>query len=253
MPVTGRIACALLSGAALVAVAGAAPAPAPVVAAAPMHSEGVKPAYPRLTKLADAKVMAKVNALLATLEKDDRQAYADCVSQLKDMKQKPTADTWREDVTVRYLSARYLSVEVVTSYDCAGAYPTNGAETPVTYDLTTGTQIDWTTMFKPGFLAPVSDAENAPPPGLTKLYRARYRMPKGKGDDADCRGAITDQDPFSSAPIVWLDAKGGIVFQPDFPHVIAACGDPLTLAPVDVAPYLKDAKLAADLKAVVHK
>ena len=43
------------------------------------------------------------------------------------------------------------------------------------------------------------------------------------------------------------------MFQPDFPHVIAACGDPLTLSPAEVAPYLKDAKLAADLKATVHK
>ena len=99
----------------------------------------------------------------------------------------------------------------------------------------------------------LSDAEKAPPSGLTKLYRARYRLPKAKGDADDCRGVIAEQDPFSGAPIVWLDAKGGIVFQPDFPHVIAACADQLTLSPAEAAPYLKDAKLAADLKATVHK
>ncbi len=232
-------------------LASAAPASAPVVAAAPMHAQGTKPAYPRLTKFPDAKVMAKVNLALENLEKDDREAYADCLSQLKDDKQKPTADSWGESVAVRYLSARYLSVEIVTSYDCGGPYPTSGAESPVTYDLTTGAALDWTTAFKPGFLAPLSDAQTAPPSALTKLYRARYR--KGKGDPEGCRGVITDQDPFGSAPITWLDAKGGIVFQPDFPHVTAACADPLTLSPADVAPYLKDAKFAADLKAVVHK
>ncbi len=236
---------AALAALPLVALA-AAPA-APTVAAAPLHSSGTKPAYPRLTKFPDAKILAKVNAQLATAEKDNASAYADCLSQLKDMKMKPDKDTYSQDVAVRYLSIRALSIEVVTSYDCAGAYPTNGAETPLTYDLSTGVQIDWTTMFKPSFLAPSSDSDKAPPSALTKLYRARYRGEK------DCRDVITGQDPFSSAPIVWLDAKGGMVFQPDFPHVIAACADPLTLSPADVAPYLKDAKLAADLKATVHK
>ncbi len=137
-----------------------------------------------------------------------------------------------------------VSIEVVASYYCGGAYPTNGAETPVSFDLSSGTQIDWTTQFKPGFLP--GEVENAPLSFLTKTYRARYSKAK---DDADCRQAITDQDPFSSAPIVWLDAKGGVVFQPDFPHVIAACATPLTLLTGrDQRPgFLKAiAKLAAD-------
>ena len=218
--------------------------------AAPMHTLGVKAVYPRLSGLADAKAMARVNALLATQEKADRSAYADCLSQLKDMKMKPDKDTYSEEIWVRYLSTHYFSVEVVTSYFCAGAYPTNGAETPLTFDLKAGTQIDWTQMFKPGFLPPENADEHTPPSVLTKLYRARYSKAK---DDADCRQAINEQDPFSSAPIVWLDAKGGVVLQPDFPHVIAACATPLTLSPAEVAPFLKDASLAADLKMTVHK
>ena len=239
---------ALACTAAIPLVALAAAPPAPVVAAAPLHTSGTTPAYPRLTKFPDAKIMAKANALLAAQEKADHGAYTDCLAQLKDMKMKPDKDTYAEDIAVRYLSARFLSVEVVTSYYCAGAYPTNGAETPVSFDLSSGTQIDWTAQFKPGFLP--GAAENAPLSFLTKAYRARYSKAK---DDADCRQAITDQDPFSSAPIVWLDAKGGVVFQPDFPHVIAACATTLTLSPAEIAPYLKDGKLAADLKATVHK
>ena len=165
-----RIAC-LLAGAAVVMapLAFAAVPAAPTVAAAPLHGAGATPAYPRLTKFPDAKIMAKVNGLLATAEKDNKQGYADCLSQLKDMKMKPGKDTYSVDVTVRYLSAHALSVEVVSSYDCAGAYPTNGAEMPLSYDLSDGTQIDWTTMFKPGFLSPLSDADKAPPSALTKL------------------------------------------------------------------------------------
>ena len=233
------------------AIAGSiGPAMAGAPSAAPMHALGVKAVYPRLSGLADAKAMARVNGLLAAQEAADRSAYADCLSQLKDAKMKPDKDTYSEEVWVRYLSAHYLSVEVVTSYFCAGAYPTNGAETPVTFDLKSGTQIDWTQMFKPGFLPPDNADEHTPPSALTKLYRARYSKAK---DDADCRQAITDQDPFSSAPIVWLDAKGGVVLQPDFPHVMAACATPLRLSPAEIAPFLKDAALAADLKATVHK
>jgi hypothetical protein len=234
--------------AAIPLLALAATPPAPIVAAAPLHTSGTTPAYPRLTKFPDAKIMARVNALLAAQEKADHGAYTDCLAQLKEMKMKPDKDTYAEDVAVRHLSAHFLSVEVVTSYYCAGAYPTNGAETPVSFDLSSGTQIDWTAQFKPGFLP--GAAENAPLSFLTKTYRARYSKAK---DDADCRQAIGDQDPFSSAPIVWLDARGGVVFQPDFPHVIAACATTLTLSPAEIAPWLKDARLAADLKATVHK
>jgi hypothetical protein len=138
----------------------------------------------------------------------------------------------------------------VSSYYCAGAYPTNGAEAPVSFDLSTGAAIDWSTQFKPGFLSVESTADNPPPSMLTKIYRARYSKAK---DDAECRQAISDQDPFSGAPIVWLDAKGGVVFQPDFPHALAACATPLTLTPAQIAPYLKNAALTADLKATVHK
>ena len=240
--------CAALAAAPLIAYAAAPPAP--VVAAAPLHTSGAKATYPRLTKFPDAKIMAKVNALLATKEKEDRGAYTDCLAQLKDMKMKPDKDSYNEDITVRYLSARLLSIEVVTSYYCAGAYPTNGAETPLSFDLSTGTAIDWTTQFKPGFLSVESKADVPPPSMLTKIYRARYSKAP---DDADCRQAITDQDPFSGPPIVWLDAKGGVVFQPDLPHVTAACALPLTLTPAQIAPYLKNAALAADLKATVHK
>ncbi|MEJ0026568.1 MAG: hypothetical protein WDN01_11120 [Rhizomicrobium sp.] len=227
-------------------ISGLAAAPT----AAPLHTSGVKAVYPRLSGLADARAMARVNALLAAQEKTDRGSYTDCLSQLKEAKMTPDKDSYFEDITVRYLSAHYFSVEVVTNYYCAGAYPTNGAETPMTFDLTAGAQIDWSTMFKPGFLPLDTADEHTPPSALTKLYRARYSKAK---DDADCRQAINDQDPFSGAPIVWLDAKGGVVLQPDFPHVIAACATPLTLSPAEIAPYLKDARLAADLKATVHK
>ena len=221
---------------------------APLVAAAPMHTAAARAIYPRLTKFPDAKIMARVNALLVAQEKTDRAAYADCLAQLKEQHQKPDKDTYWADISVSYLSARYLSVNVNSSYDCATAYPNAGVETPMTFDLATGRMIDWTKMFKPGFLPSDGADEHAPLSALTKLYRARYSREKA---DEDCRAAITENDPFSSAPIVWLDAGKGLLAQPDFPHVMAACANPVSLSAADLAPYLRDAGLLADLKAVV--
>ena len=230
----GPIFCALALAAAPLA-AHAAPA------AAPLHTQGANPVYPRLTGLADPKVMAQVNALIAAQEKTDRASRADCLAQLKEAGQKPTKDSYSEAVTVTYLSGRLLSLSVVSSYDCGGPYPNNGIATPMTFDLASGRQIDWSQAFKPGFLSGAKGSV------LTRLYRARYP----KDQDADCRSAVNTDDPFGEAPILWLDAKRGLVVEPDFPHVIAACAEAVALSAADLAPYLKDASLTADLQATI--
>jgi hypothetical protein len=210
--------------------------------AAPMHTQGANPVYPRLAGLADARVMAQVNALIAAQEKTDRASRADCLMQLKAGGQTPTRDSYSEAVTVTYLSGRLLSLNVVSSYDCGGPYPNDGIETPMTFDLASGRQIDWSKAFKPGFLP--SGAKGSM---LTRLYRAAYP----KDQDADCRSAMRDDDPFSEAPILWLDSKRGLMVQPDFPHAIAACAEAVALPAAGFAPYLKDAGLAADLQATI--
>ena len=237
--------------------ASAAATAAPAVAVVPLHSIGAKAVYPRLTKFPDAKIMAKVNALLANHEKDDRTAYADCLSMLKDSNMKPDKDTYSVEIAVRYLSSRYLSIDVTTGSYCGGAYPNYGIETPLTVDLGTGQQVDWTTAFKPGFL-PMQGVRG--PSALTRLYRAKNH--NSFKDDPDCRDVILKQDPFvlgsdggssDDLPAFWLDDKQGLVVQPVFPHVTQACADQIALSPAEFAPYLKDAKFAADLTAAVHR
>lgn len=224
-------------------------AAAPPIAATPMHTSSPSLIYPRLIKFPNAGVMARINALLAAQEKADRAAKTDCIAQLKEANQKPTADSYTADITVTYLSVHYLSINVVSAYDCGGPYPNAGIESPLTFDLDTGTAIDWAAEFKPGFLPPQGADENSPPAALTKLYRARYPHSK---DDADCRSAIAEQDPFSDAPAFWLDAKRGLVVEPDLPHVIQACAEEMVLTPADLATVLKDAKLLADLRSTVN-
>ncbi len=226
-----------------------APMSAAAIAAAPMHSEGGKPIYPRLTAFPNPQIMAKVNAALAKQEADDRDTRSDCIGSVLQAKQKPDADTYATDISVTYISAHYLSVNVVSSYDCAGAYPTSGAESPLTFDLTTGEPVDWKLMFKPSFLPADDGDDSAHPSALAKIYKARYR--KTAAADDDCLGVIKDPS-VSLSPILWLSAKGGLVVQPDFPHVNAACADELILSAADLAPYVTSPAFLADLKATVR-
>jgi uncharacterized protein len=224
----------------------------PGAAGAPTLSTAASPAptYPRLATYSNAAAMGRVNALLAAQEKTDRAAKADCYAQLKEQKQKPDADSYAETIGASYESPRYLSVNVTASYWCGGPYPTNGAEAPLTFDLTSGAALDWSTAFKAGFLPSPNADDNAPPSALTKLYRERYRTGKKDKDD-DCAKVITDDDPFSSNPIIWLDSRQGLIVKPDFPHVTDGCADELALTANDLAPYLVSAQLLADLKATV--
>jgi hypothetical protein len=215
-----------------------------------MHSEGGKPVYPRLIAFSNPAIMAKVNAALAKQEADDRDTRSDCIKSVLEAKQNPSATAYETDISVSYISPRYLSVNVVSSYDCAGAYPTNGAETPLTFDLTTGEPVDWKALFKPGFL-PSEDGEDAAhPSGLAKIYKARYR--KTDAADDDCRSVIADPS-WSFSPILWLSATTGLMVQPDFPHVVAACADELNLSAADLAPFVKTPSFLADLKATVRQ
>jgi hypothetical protein len=245
--------CAL--GATLTAMIGYAPAKAdaPIAAAgitaSPMHSEGGKPVYPRLTAFPNPAIMAKVNAALAKQEADDRDSRSDCIQSVLEAKDKPDADTYRTDISVTYLSPHYLSVNVVSSYYCGGPYPTTGAEAPLTFDLATGEPVDWKTIFKPGFLPPDDGEDSAHPSGLAKIYKARYR--RGETGADDCRGVIDDPS-VSLSPILWLSAKSGLVVEPDFPHVSAACADALDLSPASLAPYVMNTAFLADLKATVR-
>ncbi|MHB8284666.1 MAG: hypothetical protein ACYDD1_08320 [Caulobacteraceae bacterium] len=224
---------------------GAAPAQGPV-AAAPMRTSGALPIYPRLTAFPNAAVMAKVNSQLAAKEKDDRDTRADCYLQIRDDKQKIDRDSFSEDIRVTYLTRRFLSVMVVRNYDCAEPYPTTKAD-PVTFDLTTGVEVNWLTVFKPGFLPPDQITKKTPRSRLARLYWTR--LPKADVDQ-DCREVLIESDPFGDdPPDIWMIAGRRLAVQPHFPHTLGACVVEADLPPADLAPYIKDANLAAELAA----
>ena len=203
-----------------------------------MHLDGSVPRYPRLVTFPDATVRAKVNALLAKAEAQDRKDRDDCLSDLRNGKvQDPEPYDVRVDVT--YVTPRYISMQVRRSYNCGGPYPNNGVPDPRTIDLSIAADVNWQKIFKPGFLE--NDGRFA------ALYRKRY--PSVHGKDADCASAVNGQ---LLTFLLHLDAKRGLVAEPDFPHAIQACAEEIGFSPTDIAPYVQDAGFLADLKSNVR-
>jgi hypothetical protein len=227
----------------LLAAAPAAAASAVVVR--PLHSPAGKIVYPRIVAGVSAAVRRTANQVLASQEENDRDQRADCIEQIRTAGDKPEADSFTETVAVTYVSARYLSLDVRQSYFCATAYPTDGAPNPLTIDLADGKALDLKTLFRPGFLPREGAMASA---RVIKLYRAHYAAPP---DTDACRDVIADDASFNDGVDLWLDAaKGGLVVQPDFPHVIAACAVPIVLGAKDLAADA-NAKFLGDLGATV--
>jgi hypothetical protein len=155
---------------------------------------------------------------------------------------KPDAESYLVAIDVTYVSARYISVQIRRSSYCGGAYPNNGVADPLTIDLSTGAAVDWKAIFKPGFL-PTDN--NTVPSALADMYRARYAK-SGGAADPDCKSAVAEGD--LSEFHIRLDARKGLMVEPDFPHAIQACGDEFAFTPPQIARYVADQHFLDDLK-----
>jgi hypothetical protein len=213
----------------------------------PMHVDASLPRYPRLIAFPNARVRQKVNAHLAAAEKQAREDRAGCFGLIRDAGRRPSDANFRMVIDVRYLSSRYLSMEIRRSYDCAGPYPTDNMPEPLTFDLTTGDHMDWFVTFTPGFFP--DDGDGAAPVSMFSLYRARYAKEGGRGAP-ECRRVVAEQ---LGNLHLRLDARKGLVAQPEFPHALAVCADEIVFTPAEIARHVQDAKFLADLRATIGK
>lgn len=239
-----RASLAFLLAALSTASASSAPPPRIAVAVAPMHSDSAVARYPRLTAFPDSVIRAKVNALFAKAEAEDRKDRDDCLAQAR-ASHAAGPGTYEVRIDVGYVTPRYLSMQVRRSYDCGGPYPNNGVPEPRTIDLSTAKDVNWQTIFKPGFFGGSGGGQNDGQ--LAALYRKRY--PSVHGADKDCR-AVVDEQPLSF--VLRLDSKEGLMAEPDFPHAVQACADEMAFSPREIAPFVHDARFLADLNATVH-
>lgn len=211
----------------VLALAWASPASA-AVTASPMKTSGG--AMPRLAAFPDAKIRARVNALLAGQERQDRAAERDCKQQVADAHLDASFYDYQEEAEVVWLSQRFMSVRIGASWNCGGAHP-DAQTSALNIDLAAGAPLAWERIFKPGY-------EDA----LRKLYQVHYR-----NADPECRDAVKDDLP--GGMVLWLDRKkGGLTVEPEFAHAIQACGDEMTFGPAELAPLVADENFLAELK-----
>lgn len=215
------------------------------IAVSPQKSAGEIVHYPRLTHFPDTQIQKRVNDLLAAHDKEESENHASCQENLRENHQKMEKDSYFTSIDVAYLSRRFLSLQVNSAWDCAGAHP-GSSQQPVTIDLTTGKEVDWKSAFRPGFLTLTDPKTFQSRPGkLAALYRAHYaKLPKV---DRDCLDAIHD-DEFLDA-VLWLDRRQhGLLANPQLPHVVQACNEDIAFSAEEVAPYVTDPNLLAELR-----
>ncbi len=208
------IALALLTGA-----AQGAPADVGLTVPPPLAKDVA--AFPKLA--AGGANADKINAALSKLDDRVRKARAECVAS-KD------AD-WSRSIDVTMRGPRYLSYLVSDSFYCGGAHP-DSSSFALVYDLTTGAPVNWARLLpKPivetSSLDTAADGAKIGVVGSKKLS-ALYLAGLDKGQDADCKEALTVGDLHF---VLWPDAKAkGLAMQTiSLPHAEQACADVVTI------------------------
>ena len=176
-----------------------------------------------------AAVAQRINAALRRDQVLVNAAAEDCRASFKDDLNKPApADAWTRTVEVTMKGPRYLSMMATDSYYCGGAYPNDGLQMPLVYDLDTGAPVDWIRLMpkgvstKPGNGADGAKAGWVVWPTLTRIAK--------EDADPDCKDAFMDSDSMGFQ--IALDARAGELqaTPTDFPHVYQACANPVALS-----------------------
>jgi hypothetical protein len=182
------------------------------------------PALPRITG-ALTPADARINTALAKVDASWRDFIKDCHDQAG-----ADADVERSN-QVAMRGPGYFAVTIGYSYSCGGTHP-DGGSVALVYDLNTGRPVNWTQLLPRALVdsASTDTAGDGTTIGLiaSKTLQKIYAREALAHADADTRkdcGEVLTQDGLTFQ--VWPDAKaGGLMIQPDLPHVVMACGDP---------------------------
>lgn len=207
--------------------------------------------FPRVHGLPDRAVERRVNSALAWRDRKLRADRRECAADAREgarINESPFRGIdFTQSVRVAHLSPRFLSLEVHRGWYCGGPYPTNDSPQPVTYDLTTGREVDWSRALARSALAmPDTRTDDEPDPSpLAALYERHYPR-EGSGPDPDCAGAALPNADF----VFWLgrDARGrvGLAVQPQLPHVVEACAETVVLSGADARRFVASPALRAE-------
>jgi hypothetical protein len=203
-------------------------------------------AFPRIANPKD-EAEKRINAALDRQDRQLRKAAAECRANGKDT-------SWDRTVTAPMTGPGYLTLIAADELDCGGAHPDTG-QMVLVYDLQTGHPVNWSRLLPPDLAVKVAldDAADGSKigtvtsPKLLALYKADY---PARDDRAECLDAIGN-GPF----VLWPDAKAhGLEVAPSsLPHVMAACGETVTLSVATLRRLGVDARLTDAIDAAHAK
>ena len=211
----------------------------PHLAAFPRIAGPQEPAAQRVNQAlaaADARLLAAVKDCRAQAQADPAQAG-------------DAGEPWERTVTVAMRGPRYLALVVGGSMFCGGAHPDIDGFV-LAYDLRTGSPLNWERLL-PKAVAGTASLTTAADgtrlgvlasPALTALYLKLLKP------EDDCAQALQDG---ALTFMLWPDAThDGVTMAPaDLPHVIAACGDAVTIPQATLRTLGADPALLAAIEA----
>jgi hypothetical protein len=200
-------------------------------------------AFPRLEGEGDA--IKVINRMLSAA---DATAAKDAKSCIKDAHGKAH---WERRVDVTSLSPRFVSFVASNDFFCGGAHP-DTSNTVLVFDLKTGALADWTQLI-PGSTKPGTDNDTATagvellPTIRSPQLEALFKTAASKAND--CADVMSQTE--GEELLVWPDAKskGLAVTMPGLPHVVQACGGPITIPLSDLQAMNVDAALIEAIEA----
>lgn len=182
----------------------------------PVRGTGIQ--FPRLTVYKDVSTMKRVNAQINEVTKE----FA-CESHGKN-------DWYKVVSRVEYAAQDILSIYASANYYCGGSYPTNDANLSLTFDLRTGEKVEFTVLFK-NYEA---DKDRILRVIFAKqLARTEKLLAAGKKSDENST-CEEDPDLFTlehlwDTTYAYNFSEKGIVVQPQWPHVVGACAERVTV------------------------
>lgn len=180
--------------------------------------------FPRLTSFRDRAVMNAVNRRI-----DELTAEFGCQGE------GGRSASFKVRSRVEYTDRDIFSIYASEDYYCGTAYPTNDNNVSLTFDMKTGKLVSFEELFR-NYDADRQEIVKTIFAGL--LARGERAARAGKTNDGDC-DALYQLDTLESATYVYNFSKTGLSVQPDWPHVMEACAERVTV------PYAKLSRFAA--------
>ena len=190
-------------------------------AKSPVRRTGIL--FPRLTRFRDQNVLREVNRQIDELTKD-----FGCEERSKN-------SSFKVRSKVAYAERDIFSIYASAQYYCGGPYPTNDANYSQTFDLRTGKLVKFDELFK--------NYEEDKSQILKIIFAAQIAQleklnASGKPKEDSCETQFSMEN-LESSTYAFNFSSQGLQVQPEWPHVVEACAEIVTV------PYGKLLRFAA--------